>query len=170
MYRFRHRRISLLLLPSAVRLATYSPVRLSQLIRPSASTCSARLASLLPPRLRRWRTVLPEEAGTGATPQRWAKDASLLSLSGLSPTATSSEAAVSVPTPRSEARAGTASDTKPAICSSSSVISSESPGDDERRTSSPACSQPADLWEGHQDGSAPRLRPAWPWKGRATLP
>jgi hypothetical protein len=62
-------------------------------------------------RLRRWRTVLPEEAGTGATPHKRAKDASLLSLSGLSPTATSSEAAVSVPTPRSAARAGTASDT-----------------------------------------------------------
>src|SRR5215216_5146874 len=91
MYRFRHRRISLLLLPSAVRLATYSRVRSSQLIRPSASMCSARLASLLPPRLRRWRTVLPEEAGTGATPHRRAKDASLLSLSGLSPTATSRE-------------------------------------------------------------------------------
>src|SRR5215208_6069825 len=109
-YRFRHRRISLLLLPSAARLVTYSRVRSSQLIRPSASTCSARLASLLPPRLRRWRTVLTEEAGTGATPQRWAKDASLLSLSGLSPTATSSEAAVSVPTPLSVARAGAASD------------------------------------------------------------
>ena len=40
-----------MLLPSAVRLATYSRVRLSQLIRPSASTCSARLASLLPARL-----------------------------------------------------------------------------------------------------------------------
>src|SRR5215208_8044544 len=128
MYRFRHRRISLLLLPSAVRLATYSRVRSSQLIRPSASTCSARLASVLPPRLRRWRTVLPEEAATGATPHKRAKDASLLSLSGLSPTATSTEAAVSVPTPRSEARAGTASTTNRSICSSSSAISSESAG------------------------------------------
>src|SRR5215207_10526503 len=82
MYRFRHRKISLLLLPSAVRLATYSRVRSTQLIRPSASTCSARLASRLPPRFRRWRAVLPEEAGTGATPHRRAKDASLLSLSG----------------------------------------------------------------------------------------
>src|SRR4051812_32694723 len=117
-YRFRHRIISLLLLPSAVRLATYSRVRSSQLIRPSASMCSARLASLLPPRLRRWRSVLPEEAGTGATPHKRAKDPSLLSLSGLSPTAISSEAAGSVPTPGSATRAGTASDTNCTHCSS----------------------------------------------------
>src|SRR3712207_8263759 len=83
-------------------LATYSRVRSSQLIRPSASTCSARLASLLPPRLRRQRTVLPEEAGTGATPHRRAEAASLLRLWGFSPPASSNEAAGLVPTPRSE--------------------------------------------------------------------
>jgi hypothetical protein len=40
----------------------------------------ARLASRLPPRLRRCRTTLPEEASMGATPQRLAKEASLLNL------------------------------------------------------------------------------------------
>jgi hypothetical protein len=44
---------------------------------------SNRLASRLPPRLRQWRTVLPEEAGMEATPYRRAKDASLLSLWGV---------------------------------------------------------------------------------------
>src|SRR5829696_10038005 len=45
---------------------------------------SARLASRLPPRLRRWRTTFPEEASTGDTPQTLAKEASLLNLWGLS--------------------------------------------------------------------------------------
>src|SRR5215207_10401518 len=45
---------------------------------------SARLASRLPPRLRRWRTTFPEEASTGDTPHRLAKEASLLNLLGLS--------------------------------------------------------------------------------------
>jgi hypothetical protein len=40
-YRFRPRRISLLLLPSAVRLAMYSRVRSSQLIRQSARARAA---------------------------------------------------------------------------------------------------------------------------------
>lgn len=82
--------------------------------------------SRLPPQLRRCRTVLPEEAGTGATPQRQAKDASPLSLSGLFPMATSREAAVSVPTSLSEAGVGTVSGTNRAICFSSSATSSES--------------------------------------------
>ena len=43
----------------------------------------------MPPGLRRWRIVLPEEAGTGAAPRRWAKEASLFRRSGLSPAATS---------------------------------------------------------------------------------
>src|SRR5215213_5924621 len=54
---------------------------------------SARLASRLPPRLRRCRTTLPEEASTGETPHRLAKEASLLSLWGLSPATISSVAA-----------------------------------------------------------------------------
>ena len=41
---------------------------------------SARLASLLPPRLRRCLTTLPEEASMGETPHRLAKEASLLNL------------------------------------------------------------------------------------------
>src|SRR5215203_3270634 len=72
--------ISRLLLPSAVRLATYSRVRGSSLIRARQTMYSARLASRLPPRLRRWRTTFPEEASTGDTPQRLAKEASLLNL------------------------------------------------------------------------------------------
>ena len=53
--------ISRLLLPSAVRLATYSCVRRSRPIRARQIMYSARLASRLPPRLRRCRTILPEE-------------------------------------------------------------------------------------------------------------
>jgi hypothetical protein len=59
-----------------VRLATYSRVRGSRLIRARQTIYSARLASRLPPRLRRWRTTFPEEASTGDTPQRLAKEAS----------------------------------------------------------------------------------------------
>src|SRR5215217_6651740 len=65
---------------AAVRLATYSLVRRSRLIRARQIMYSARLASRLPPRLRRWRTTFPEEASTGDTPQRLAKEASLLNL------------------------------------------------------------------------------------------
>src|SRR5215218_3004651 len=72
--------ISRLLLPSCVRLATYSLVRRSRRIRARQIMYSARLASRLPPRLRRWRTTFPEEASTGDTPQRLAKEASLLNL------------------------------------------------------------------------------------------
>jgi hypothetical protein len=45
---------------------------------------SARLACRLPPRLRRWRTTLPEEVSMGETPHRLANEASLLNLLGLS--------------------------------------------------------------------------------------
>src|SRR5918994_4926491 len=76
--------ISRLLLPSCVRLPTYSRVRGSRLIRARQIMYSARLASRLPPRLRRWRTTFPEEVSTGDTPQRLAKEASLLNLRGLS--------------------------------------------------------------------------------------
>ena len=51
--------------------------------RHKAITYSARLASRLPWRLRRWRIVLPEDAGIGAAPHRWANAASSLSRSGL---------------------------------------------------------------------------------------
>src|SRR5918993_5523362 len=76
--------ISRLLLPSCVRLATYSLVRGSRRIRDKQIMYSARLASRLPPRLRRCLTTLPEEASTGATPHRLAKEASLFNLWGLS--------------------------------------------------------------------------------------
>src|SRR5918994_2921209 len=42
------------------------------------------LASRLPPRFRRCLTTLPEEASTGATPHRLAKETSLFNLWGLS--------------------------------------------------------------------------------------
>src|SRR3712207_4131488 len=86
-----------------------------------------RLAPRFPPLLRRWREVFPEDAARGATPHRRAKDASLLSLSGLSPTATSKAAAVSVPTPRIEARAGAASATRRASCASGAPPSPAAP-------------------------------------------
>src|SRR5215213_9048530 len=72
--------ISRLLLPSCVRLLTYSLVRRSRRIRARQIMYSARLASRLPPRLRRCRTTLPEEASMGETPHRLAKEASLLNL------------------------------------------------------------------------------------------
>ena len=76
--------ISRLLFPSAVRLATYSCVRRSRLMRAKQIMYSAQLASRLPPRLKRCLTTLPEEASMGETPQRRAKEASLLNLLGLS--------------------------------------------------------------------------------------
>src|SRR5215213_674651 len=86
--------ISRLLLPSScVRLATYSCVRRSRRIRARQIMYSARLASRFPPRLRRCRTTLPEEASMGETPHRLAKEASLLNLWGLSPATINSVAA-----------------------------------------------------------------------------
>src|SRR5688500_576720 len=58
--------ISRLLLPSCVRLATYSCVRVSRHIRDRQIMYRARLASRLPPRLRRCLTTLPEEASRGS--------------------------------------------------------------------------------------------------------
>ena len=100
--------ISRLLLPSAVRLATYSCVRGSRRIRARQIMYSARLASLLPPRLRRCLTTLPEEASMGETPHRLAKEASLLNLWGLSPATINSVAALSVPMPGKETSSGAA--------------------------------------------------------------
>ena len=85
--------ISHLLLPSAMRLARYSRVRLSLPIRTTQIMFRARLASRLPPRLRRCRTTFPEDASMGDTPQRLANEASLLNLCGLSPATTRSVAA-----------------------------------------------------------------------------
>ena len=60
---------------------------------------SAELAWRFPPRFSRCLTVLPEEAGMGATPHRCAQAASDLIRCGLSPAATTTMAAVSGPTP-----------------------------------------------------------------------
>src|SRR5262245_66440448 len=71
----------------------------------------ARLASRFPLRLRRWRTVLPEEAGTGATPVRRAKAPSPRRRSEWSPAAVRRAPAVSVPTPLTATKAGAAAAT-----------------------------------------------------------
>jgi hypothetical protein len=55
---------------------------------------SAEFAWRSPPRLSRWRLVLPEEAWTGVEPQRAAKDFSWPSQPGLSPAVTRSWPAV----------------------------------------------------------------------------
>jgi hypothetical protein len=52
--------------------------------------CSARLACRSPPRFKRCRWVMPEEAGSGATPHSIAKAGSLRIRAGLSPRVTSS--------------------------------------------------------------------------------
>src|SRR3712207_850972 len=101
-------------------------VRRSRPIRNTQIECSARLTSRLPPRLSRCLTTLPEEASTGETPQKLAKDASLLNLSGLSPAVTSSVAAWSVPTPGKATRPGATLVTSRVSWTSSSAISSES--------------------------------------------
>src|ERR671921_93437 len=117
--------ISRLLLPSAVRLATYSCVRRSRRILARHTMYSARLASLLPPRLRRCLTTLPKDASTGETPQRLAKEASLFNLLGLSPATIRSVAALSVPMPGKESSSGAACATSRSRCASRSAISSE---------------------------------------------
>jgi hypothetical protein len=66
----------------------------------------AWLARRSPPRFSRWRWVRPEDAGIGAVPHRWAKEASERSRWGLSPAVTSSWPAVSTPTPGRATRAG----------------------------------------------------------------
>jgi hypothetical protein len=52
--------------------------------RPRTTMWRALFAARSPLRLSRWRRVRPLLAGTGATPQRWAKAASERSRSGLS--------------------------------------------------------------------------------------
>ena len=76
--------LSLALALRGATRATYSLVRRSRRIRARQIMYSARLASLLPPRLRRCLTILPEEASMGETPHRLAKEASLPNLWGLS--------------------------------------------------------------------------------------
>lgn len=88
------------------------------------SDCLTPHARRRPPRLRRWRSVRPEEAGTGAAGHRWAKDASEASRSGLSPAVTSSCPAVSVPTPGSSRRSGAVRVIRTRRSASASAISS----------------------------------------------
>lgn len=71
--------ISLVVLPSLVRRATYSRVRGSWAMRVTTIRQSAELAWRSPPWLRRWWTCLPDEASTGLRPHKAAKLASLRS-------------------------------------------------------------------------------------------
>src|SRR6266571_97000 len=87
------RMISRVVRPSARRRATYLRVRSSLLMRVNTIRQRAWLACRFPPGLSRWRLVLPDDAGRGATPQRCANAASLRSRCGLSPAATSRIAA-----------------------------------------------------------------------------
>ena len=83
----------------------------------------AELAWRFPPRLRRWRRVLPLEAGSGQAPHSIAKLASERSRSGFSPAVTRSSPALAVPTPSSWSRSGASSSTSGAMKRSSSAIS-----------------------------------------------
>ena len=115
--------ISRRVLPSARRFSTYSMVVWSQRIRVVAIRHKALLAWRSPPRLRRWRTIGPEDAWTGLAPHRAAKDASDLMRSGLSPAATNKAAAVSGPIPVVANSAGLARAQRWLIWVSSSPIS-----------------------------------------------
>ena len=68
--------ISVRFLPSACRLTRYCLVEASVRIRVVAIRHNALLACRLPPRLRRCRTVRPDDAWTGLTPHSAAKDRS----------------------------------------------------------------------------------------------
>lgn len=74
----------------SIRMASSfeSSVHGSWRIRETAMMGSALLAALSPPRFRRCRIVLPENAGTGLTPQSAAKLAADVGRPGLSPAVT----------------------------------------------------------------------------------
>src|ERR1700758_5641893 len=86
--------------------------------------CNALLAARSPPRLSRWRTVFPDDAGTGLTPHNDAKLASDRNLSGLSPAVRRSRAAPMWPIELQATRFGASSSTMAAIIASRSAISS----------------------------------------------
>src|SRR5215212_2354553 len=116
---------------------------------------SARLASRLPPRLRRCLTTFPEEASMGATPHRLAKEVSFLNLLGLSPATIKRVAAFSVPMPAKESSSGAACATSRSRCASSSAISLE------RASYRRATERSANLVaEGTSRGSSPRRKRA----------
>jgi hypothetical protein len=85
--------------------------------------CSAALAWRSPPRLSRCRLVLPDDAGTGLTPQSAAKAASEWSRWGLSPAVISSAAALLGPTPNRSRSAGAVVVTSSLICVSRALAS-----------------------------------------------
>jgi hypothetical protein len=119
--------ISRLLLPSVVRLATYSLVRRSRRIRARQIMYSARLASRFPPRLRRWRTTLPEEASMGETPHRQTGEGGFAPqpLGVVFKATISSVAAWSAPMPAKETNSGATCATSRSSWMSSSAISAE---------------------------------------------
>ena len=98
----------------------------SQRSRTMAMRHSALLASRLPLRLSRWRTIGPEDASMGLVPHSAAKDASLRIRSGLSPAATSSVEATSTPTPRAASSAGLVASHSASRSASSRAISAVS--------------------------------------------
>src|SRR6266581_3420087 len=66
---------SLVVLPSAIRRARSSLVGWCQRNLTITIRCSAALAWRSPPRLRRWRTAVPEDASKGHAPHRIATQA-----------------------------------------------------------------------------------------------
>ena len=62
--------ISMVVLPAAVRRAMLACVRGSVAIRVKTIRQRAEFAWRSPPRLRRWRRCLPEEASTGLAPHK----------------------------------------------------------------------------------------------------
>ena len=118
--------ISFRVLPSAWRFWTYSMVVWSYLMRVVAIRQRAWLAWRFPPRLRRCRTVCPEEACTGLAPHRAANVASERMRWGLSPAAVNRVAAVSVPIPRAASSAGLTWAQRRWISVSNSLISAVS--------------------------------------------
>ena len=91
---------SALLIPSAVRRPMYALVRRAWRSLTTTMRYRAALALRSPPRLSRWRLVLPEEAGIGLTPHSEAKAASEWRRSGLLPAVIRRVAAVSGPMPK----------------------------------------------------------------------
>src|SRR5699024_6674903 len=81
-YRLRQRRISRGLLPPVVRRATYSRVVGSCAVLTTTAICSALFSRRSTPRLIRYLTVFPDDAGIEFTPANAAKAASDRTLPG----------------------------------------------------------------------------------------
>ena len=110
--------------PSRSRREAYAFVRSLVRMRETTTTCSAALAWRCPPRLSRWRTVFPDDAGIGLAPQSIAKLASDRRRDGLSPAVTRNSPADSTPTHGSASNLGASSSTSGSISRSRSAISS----------------------------------------------